>query len=283
METIAEKSLEDKLKVFSEWQKLYRVALIDFLSPKGDVLEIGFGLGHAAEQIQEHHPKSHTIIESDPVAVINAKKWAEKYPGTRIIEGEWKEAIKDLGQFNALFFNGDMLPEEQVKIMNFLFPEESFRQYQEAQKLKGQLEEQISRSKAQFTDGQIEDFYHKTGRHFHRELPLFFNKLKENGNITAAQYEEAVKKYSSAEKDSEELPEMSHSLLSLLEECLKKHMVKGGRFSAFLSGQTSKYEDAHFFDAIITNSAIHYKESFAPIKLSDKTREGLLILVEKVV
>lgn len=283
MESIEEKSLEDKLKVFIEWKKLYSRALIDHLNPTGDVLEIGFGFGFAAERIEELHPKSHTIIESDPVTAINAKKWAEQHPGSRIIEGDWKETLKDLGQFNAIFYNGDLMAKDEITIMNFLFPEESIRQSKESKKLRDLLEEQISQAKKQFSDQDIEDFYQKTGRFFREELPFFFKQLKENGNISNAQYENALKKYPlSGENEPQELPVQKENLILLIEDCLKNHMAPGCRFSSFLSSQTSKYEDATFFDAIITNPHLHYKEVSAPIQVSDKTREGLLPLVEKI-
>ena len=52
--------------VMMEWEKPYMKALIKKLNPKGDVLEIGFGLGYSANEIQKYKIKSHTIIEADP-------------------------------------------------------------------------------------------------------------------------------------------------------------------------------------------------------------------------
>ena len=43
---------DDKHQVMMEWEKPYMEACIDKLQPKGDVLEIGFGMGYSATQIQ---------------------------------------------------------------------------------------------------------------------------------------------------------------------------------------------------------------------------------------
>ncbi|MBA3284893.1 MAG: hypothetical protein H0U27_07520, partial [Nitrosopumilus sp.] len=119
-----------------------------------------------------------------------------------------------------------------------------------------------------------------------KELPRFFTKLKDNGNITEEQFNLASKKYkfSELEKQASEQGKSSEKkdgMLLFLEEALKNHMNKGARFSAFLNNQISKYEDTHFHDQIIANPQISYNEISVPIKASDKTREGLVMIVEK--
>ena len=44
---------DNKNQVMMEWEKPYMEACIDKLQPKGDVLEIGFGMGYSATQIQK--------------------------------------------------------------------------------------------------------------------------------------------------------------------------------------------------------------------------------------
>ena len=65
---------DNKNQVMMEWEKPYMEACIDRLRPKGDVLEIGFGMGYSATQIQKYKPKSHTIIEMDPVVIKKLKE-----------------------------------------------------------------------------------------------------------------------------------------------------------------------------------------------------------------
>ena len=52
---------DDKHQVMMEWEKPYMEACINKLQPKGHVLEIGFGMGYSATQIQKFKPKSYTI------------------------------------------------------------------------------------------------------------------------------------------------------------------------------------------------------------------------------
>ena len=61
-------------QVMMEWEKPYMEACIDFLKPKGDVLEIGFGMGYSATQIQKYNPKSYTIVECDPIVIEKCKE-----------------------------------------------------------------------------------------------------------------------------------------------------------------------------------------------------------------
>ena len=44
-------------QVMMEWEKPYMKALIKKLKPRGDVLEIGFGLGYSASEIQKYKIK----------------------------------------------------------------------------------------------------------------------------------------------------------------------------------------------------------------------------------
>ena len=215
---------------------------------------------------RQHHPKTHTIIESNPQIIDEAKKWADQKQNISILEGRWETILSNLGTFDAIYFN-DYPPEQDIAIMNFLFPEDTLNTSTEAKKLLGFLEEQMSQLTMKFSDQDIEDFYEKVGKCNLKEMPNFFQKLRDNGNISDTQYEDSVKKYRLSElqetcKDNPpDLPKKTDNLLLLcLEECLKKHMNKMGRFSTFLESQISKYEDSQFFDNIITNPDIDYKE-----------------------
>ena len=93
-------------KVMMEWEKPYMEALIDMLCPFGDVLEIGFGLGYSATQIQKYNIKSHTIIENNPEVIKIAKEWAKLQPNkVVIVEGSWQDCLKNLGKFDSFFFD----------------------------------------------------------------------------------------------------------------------------------------------------------------------------------
>lgn len=287
--TTAVKSIEDKLKILTEWKKLYTEAMINALHPSGDVLQIGFGTDFVADQIQKSHPKTHTIIESNPEAAEAAKKWAAKKQNVNVIKDQWSHALSKLKTFDAIFFNEYPL-EYEIAIMNFLFPEDTFKTSKEVKKLINSVEEQLSRVNSQFTDRDIEEFYQDIGQYHLNEMPAFFEKLKEHGNITKAQYDHAAKKHHFAdlqkqtkEKSSQATPEeqAASNMLAFLGECLKRHMNNDATFLSFLDSQTSKYDNSQYYDNIISNPHIDYKETKVQIKTSDHPREGLIALIKK--
>ena len=118
--------MDNKHQVMMEWEKPYMEACIDKLQPKGNVLEIGFGMGYSATQIQKYKPKSHTIIEMNPIVIKRLKKWAKNYDNIIIIEGTWQEKIHDLGKFDEIFMDDYPLkePENDLerKVINERFP-----------------------------------------------------------------------------------------------------------------------------------------------------------------
>ena len=96
---------DNEHQVMMEWEKPYMEACIDKLQPKGDVLEIGFGMGYSATQIQKYKPKSHTIIEMDPMVIKRLEEWAKDYDNIIIVEGTWQSQMKNLGKFDEIFFD----------------------------------------------------------------------------------------------------------------------------------------------------------------------------------
>ena len=81
-------------------------ASIDYLAPRGHVLEIGFGCAYSASQILKHPIKSYTIIECDPVVIKKIKKWREnKAVPIDIVEGTWQEMLPRLGKFDEIYFD----------------------------------------------------------------------------------------------------------------------------------------------------------------------------------
>ena len=109
-------------QVMMEWEKPYMKALVNNLKPNGHVLEIGFGLGYSATEIQKYKIKSHTIIESDKNVIVELKKWAKKYK-VIIIEDTWQSALKKLGKFDSIFFDdapSKKYPDhEEIRVFDF--------------------------------------------------------------------------------------------------------------------------------------------------------------------
>tara|TARA_R110002020_G_scaffold297965_3_gene513682 strand:- start:755 stop:1303 length:549 start_codon:yes stop_codon:yes gene_type:complete len=56
---------------------------------KGNVLEIGFGMGICSDYIQSQEVNSHTIIEIHPQILEKLNAWASGKSNVTIIEGDW--------------------------------------------------------------------------------------------------------------------------------------------------------------------------------------------------
>ena len=104
--------LTENNQVMMEWEKPYMEALVKELYPKGNVLEIGFGLGYSATAIQRYNINTHTIIECDKNVLEKAYEWSEKQKHkVFIIEGTWQDKLKSLGYFDSFFFDDHPHPD----------------------------------------------------------------------------------------------------------------------------------------------------------------------------
>lgn len=119
--------LQDKQgthQVMMEWEQEYMTKCIDRLSPYGNVLEIGFGLGYSANRIQSFSIKSHTIIECNPTVLKKAHEWANcKTNPVKIVPGRWEDVLETVGIFDCIFFDdycSTMTSETVHRFDNFL-------------------------------------------------------------------------------------------------------------------------------------------------------------------
>jgi len=274
---------DDTFQVMMEWEKPYMEACIDALEPFGDVLEVGFGCGYSATFIQKYKPKSHTIIEYHPVVVERAKAWAAKYPNVTIIQGTWQEEIHKLGVFDTIFF--DDYPLQSGADTKYLeqVGDAASDILQEGHKVLQEIEEKFPFLKdMHYEDSDIEYFFQHLMDREHIEkdhfLPFFYD-LKVKGNITDMQFEKAIARLQKEDlitpeirgeflgkieklepKDPYAFNERGDRFFDFLEICLKDHMRIGSEFSCYLDRPTSKYEDDKFFNHIITNPAVDFKE-----------------------
>lgn len=99
---------EDNRGVMMEWERpLMRAHAEVICQSKGDVLNVGFGMGIVDGFIQELSPKSHTIIEAHPAvyAKMLADGW-DKKPGVSVLFGRWEDVVPTLErQFDGVFFD----------------------------------------------------------------------------------------------------------------------------------------------------------------------------------
>ena len=70
---------------------------------KGDILEIGFGMGICSDYIQAQGVNSHTIVEIHPQVIEKLKIWAEDKDNVTIVEGNWNSV--ELGSYDGIFID----------------------------------------------------------------------------------------------------------------------------------------------------------------------------------
>ena len=71
---------------------------------KGDVLEIGFGMGICADYIQAQGVNSHTIIEIHPQILERLNTWASSKSNVTVIEGDWS-SVGGLSTYDGIFLD----------------------------------------------------------------------------------------------------------------------------------------------------------------------------------
>jgi len=259
-----------------DWEKVYINALMKALQPKGNVLEVGFG--YTAELVQSYHPSSHTIIESDEKAAIDANIWAEKQKNVTIIEDSWEKALPELDIFDAIFFSGNKYDEKEIEQI-----ESKSQSLQTKHEVLLSVEKKYPQIKTMsYSDQDLEEFCAKMGKK--KELTRFLQELMNHGQISEEQYETMFQKYDLEKQetafDFQKLPDPS---FLFFQEC-EKHMQKGSRFSCFLNDPTSKYENPEFFEHVITNPNLDYKEKMIPISPNEHYpfHTALIMVIEKI-
>ncbi len=72
-----------------------------------DILEIGFGMGLFANEVQRIGVKSHTIVEIHPQILENLYVWSENKPNVTIIEGDWFDVVDLINhkKYDGIFFD----------------------------------------------------------------------------------------------------------------------------------------------------------------------------------
>ena len=101
-----EQEPELQLEVMMSWEDSLMKRHAEVVCENGgDVLEIGFGMGIAANYIQELNPSSHTIVESHPQILEKLREWAADKPNVNIVEGEWYKIKDQLNKYDGVFYD----------------------------------------------------------------------------------------------------------------------------------------------------------------------------------
>ena len=98
------------IEVMMDWEDNIMEKSAEFICHnKGDILEIGFGMGICADYIQAQCVDSNTIIEIHPQIIEKLKIWAEGKSNVTIIEGDWN-SVNGLSSYDGIFLDtfGDL-------------------------------------------------------------------------------------------------------------------------------------------------------------------------------
>ena len=94
-----------KIEVMMDWEDDIMKKSAEYICHnKGDILEIGFGMGICSNYIQEQGVNSHTIIEIHPQIIDKLKIWAEDKSNVIIVEGEWS-SVDNLSTYDGIFLD----------------------------------------------------------------------------------------------------------------------------------------------------------------------------------
>jgi guanidinoacetate N-methyltransferase len=117
--------------VMEDWEESYMLALAEIAAHQGGtVLEVGFGMGIAAQFIQEYPIDRHIIIEAN----AHVYSLLESFAATALrpvtaIQGFWEQAVKEIpdGSLMGILFDTYPLCEEELHRNHFFFFKEAYR------------------------------------------------------------------------------------------------------------------------------------------------------------
>jgi hypothetical protein len=254
--------------------------VMDLLRPsKGLVLEIGFGDGTYTNALATCRPSYHTIIEPNSLRAEQARAWSYSHPHITIIEAQWQNALPLLKTFDTIFLNEQALsPVGDIA----QYRETSHLVLKQGKELLSMVHTTFPHLKSlRYSDDDLDLFYEQTGQFYQRDVAYFFYELRSQEQISEDQYQNAIEKYRLKKEHSVKTIHSAQPLdptFDILDACLTHHMLAGSRFCCLCSGPSSKYEQAQFFERIITNPDLNYEE-----RLITTDREMLIFCVEKCV
>ena len=98
-------AIDNGRSVMMDWEAPIMEKSAEYIcQSKGDILEIGFGMGICSDFIQAQDVKSHTIIEIHPQVIEKLKIWAEDKDNVIIIEGDWY-SVNGLSTYDGIFID----------------------------------------------------------------------------------------------------------------------------------------------------------------------------------
>ena len=95
---------DDGREVMMSWEAPIMEKSAEYIcESKGDILEIGFGMGICSDYIQAQDVNSHTIVEIHPQIIEKLKVWAEDKDNVTIVVGDWNDV--NLETYDGIFID----------------------------------------------------------------------------------------------------------------------------------------------------------------------------------
>ena len=95
---------DDDREVMMSWESPIMEKSAEYIcESKGDILEIGFGMGICSDYIQAQDVSSHTIVEIHPQIIEKLKVWADGKSNVIIVEGDLNSL--ELGTYDGIFLD----------------------------------------------------------------------------------------------------------------------------------------------------------------------------------
>ena len=95
---------EDGIEVMMDWEAPIMEKSAEYVCHnKGDILEIGFGMGICSDYIQAQGVNSHTIVEIHPQIIQKLNVWANSKSNVTVVEGDWNSV--SLSSYDGIFLD----------------------------------------------------------------------------------------------------------------------------------------------------------------------------------
>lgn len=260
-----------KMKQNTDWEKPYMEAWVNILKAHGDVLEIGFGSGWTANYIEEHKPKTHTIIEADAATV---KKVKANYPQIKVVEGDWQEQLSKLGTFDTIFSDSyTRYTKRDVASMKKHVKNIKAR-ITELEKMRQGIANQLKKfADIPMSDQQLDDLKNhidQRGDVTPADIHSFLETLVLQRNINSAQAKAFLQKYKIPPAPPVEPTPASFladPFLLFVHTCLNNHMKKGSRLSCYVNLAAFKEWEVNFKNYLLARGDVRYEERMVTLEV----------------
>ena len=96
---------DSDMEVMMSWEAPIMEKSAEYVcQSRGDILEIGFGMGICADYIQAQNVNSHTIVEIHPQIIERLNTWASGKSNVTVVEGDWN-SVNGLSTYDGIFLD----------------------------------------------------------------------------------------------------------------------------------------------------------------------------------